>query len=60
MFPLSRHLLTPPQARRYFLTAEKIEAPRALDIGLIHEVYMCVRVQHLVPFKQLSRPLLPR
>eukprot|EP00048_Salpingoeca_helianthica_P016310 m.231615 g.231615 ORF g.231615 m.231615 type:complete len:277 (-) comp18420_c0_seq1:25-855(-) len=27
-----------PQARRYFLTAEKIEAPRAREIGLVHEV----------------------
>lgn len=27
----------PRQARRYFLSAEIIEAPRALEIGLIHE-----------------------
>jgi methylglutaconyl-CoA hydratase len=26
------------QARRYFLTAEKISAPRAKEIGLLHEV----------------------
>ena len=26
------------QARRYFLTAERIDAARALQIGLVHEV----------------------